>query len=273
MAAVAPTAMRILDAPFPEELSDRLAPFVYRVSGLTRGVKQTFREILAFPQRLEEGALDTWRASFSRKQRRTGTGRRTVDGGTYAYVPQPMWRDTFFELFADAAPGAREHYARQFCSMALLHVAGEDTWISAARLLGLPARRCRWAARAMSAQRKAGTDSLFEARLRELARGMAADPKRVNCGDRRRALSDFTVIGTDDWSRLPAGTPTGINTPELRRFGAAWIWCRFTGGDHRLAPGLKHSGSEVSQRYQDLFVPEMTAESRDALSAYGRTLL
>lgn len=124
--------------------------------------------------------------------------------------------------------------------MALVKLCGAYTWTEAARLLDLHGvNGARFANGMVTALMHGGQADVFAARLHEVAESLEAARHRVDFAARRRALTDFRGIPWPEWSRrcaqagLHPGRPGGRN-----RYGAAWLWCHLTLGDHRFAPAL-----------------------------------
>jgi len=159
--------------------------------------------------------------------------------------------------------------------MALVKLCGAYTWPEAARLLELHGvNGAHFANGMVSALIHGGCTDVFAARLYEVAEWLEVDPDRVDFAARRRTLRDFREIPWPEWSCLCAqaglhqGKPGGRN-----RYGAAWLWCQLTLGDHHFAPAL-HAGPrdtvrEVYRRFINVELPTFKA----VLTSYGTRVL
>lgn len=163
--------------------------------------------------------------------------------------PQPFWAEEFEKSFRGLLPKIDENHARRFSSMWLVKLVEGCTWTEAAGKLDLPPERSRGMAnKAIMVLNRENKSDLFAERLREVARRLEADPARVDYGSRRRALSDFTEIPSEEWAAIceDAGVPKG-KAGGKRRYAAAYVWREITRGDYRLAPALQEGKQESSR--------------------------
>ena len=278
MAAVAPVAVDMLASHSVQNLADKLEPFVARVRASTPHVSAHFLRRFAFSGELEEAFVQSW-ARLRRTKRPNSKAISVMPDSHFValeadYVPQLLWKQVYEHRFAEFIRSMHEDHARRFCSMALLRFAGGYTWNSAAELLGLPGRynqdKGSWAMRLL---KEDGTDALFVARLRELARQVVEDVNAINYGARRRALSDFEIIAAADWDDLRVAANLTSWVGSRRRYASAWVWCHLTSGDYRLSPALRGAGSHTYEKYRAFINRPSFNQLKDSLIPYGSTLL
>ncbi len=80
----------------------------------------------------------------------------------------------------------------------------------------------------------------FVLALHHLAARLEALPVKANYQARRTALDGLTRISMHQWQVLTGQTSRPLRWREGRRRNTAvWLWAHVTGGDWRLAPGLR----------------------------------
>jgi hypothetical protein len=280
MAAIVPPAVAILAADSPADFVQRMKPYVEAAERRGRAQAMNLpayfefspRLRTAFGQCLAPSMIFTHRAGL---HARTVRRPRRYYAFTPAHVPQLLWSDLYASRFAGFFPGRSPDYVRRYCSMALVKLCGTYTWTEAARLLDLHGvNGARFANGMVVALTRGGQADVFAARLHEVAEWLEADLHRVDFAARRRALSDFREIPWPEWSSLCA--QAGLHPGRLggrNRYGAAWLWCHLTLGDHHFAPAL-HAGPrdtvrEVYRRFINVEFPKFQA----VLTGYGTCVL
>jgi hypothetical protein len=189
-------------------------------------------------------------------------------------IPQLLWEDVYESHFATLVPGTLPVSVRRFCSMTLVKLACDVSWDETATALELTDTKGSILACAMVTRLgRADTASRFAARSRDIALRLSASLEPVDYGARRRMFATLATIGPDAWPAVCRTSGVRTGKPGGReRFATAWLWTRLTGGDYRLAPGIRDQPTAVRDTYRRFVSSELDL-MRDALEAYGETLI
>jgi hypothetical protein len=280
MAAVVPPAVAILAASSSADLVQQMRPYVEAAERRSRAQAMNLPAYFefssglrtAFGQCLAPSTTFTHRAGL---HARAVQKRRRYYGFTPAHVPQLFWPDLYASRFVDFFPGRTADYVRRYCSMALVKLCGAFTWHEAAQHLALHGVNGATSANGMLTALKRGERAeVFARRLHEVASSLENESLRVDFGARRRALSDFREIPWPEWSRLCVGA--SLHPGKLggrNRYGAAWLWCHLTLGDHRFAPALQAGPQEAVREVYRRFIKFELPRFKTLLTDYGSRLL
>jgi len=267
LAAIVPPAVALLAAPSPGAFARGLKPYVAaaerrgRAHAMNLATDFGFSPRLraAFGQCLAPSVTFTCRAGLHARAAHTLQRRYAF---TPAQVPQLFWPDLYASRFAEFFPGRTSDYVRRYCSMALVKLCGAYTWNEAARLLDLHGVNGAGCANGMvDALQHGGQADAFAARLHEVAHWLEESTLRIDFRARRQALRTFREIPWYEWKDrcVRAGLHPGM-LGGRNRYGAAWLWCHLTSGDHRFAPALQGgrmvSVREVYRRFLKVELPK-----------------
>ena len=280
MAAITPPAVAILAAESPADLARRMQPYVEAAEHRSRSHAWNLATDFGFSPRLRTAFRQCLAPSVTFTRRaglhaRAERDQRRRYAFTPAHVPQLLWPDLYASRFVEFFSGRTSDYVRRYCSMALAKLCGAYTWNEAARLLDLHGvNGARLANSMVEALTHGGQADVFAARLHEIAAWLEGDSRRVDFGARRRALGDVREIPWLEWDRLCAqaglrpGRPGGRN-----RYGAAWLWCHLTLGDHRFAPALQAGHRDAVREVYRRFVKAELPRFKALLVDYGARFL
>ena len=281
MAAVAPTAMYLLDSDSLITLTDRLRPFVARAQEFVgRRVPAHFR-IFSFAGPLEEAFIKSWQPMRlvahlflgSYADRPTSKDNHLLSLSP-DLVPQLWNQGAYDEMLADLMPGRRKMNHRRVCSMAILRITDQYTWKEAAASLGLPTSDVGYATGIMTGMGKMGTKETFLLRIREQALQITHDPKPTNYGVLRRLLVDLRQVDVNDWRTMCRETKQSPLGREAIHYAAVWLWSYLTKGDFRLSPWFSDNDNDRRRHaYRNFVVNTLDEPLKERLIVYGRALL
>ena len=280
MAAAVPMAYSIVRATSDANAQGWINVLAERLAN-RRTNRWAVLEQFHFSRRLK----DYFRIAYSSRAKfDQGIGGRSLRGQdhnkpTYVFesrhVPQLLPKLDFDSRFAKLLPGIQENHARRFCSMALVRLCGQYTWIEAAAELEIPVNSGdAMANRAVGVLRAAGAYESFAKELHRVAARLSAQPARTDYERRRDILCHFTDIPQESWEDICDKAGVGVGKSGGRsRYAGAWLWAELTGGDWRLAPSLadgrQSSRRAVFQRFYADWLPKLKVP----LLAYGECLV
>lgn len=191
-------------------------------------------------------------------------------------VPTLLWQEEFRRSFSKFFSTGKENTERCFCSMALVKLCRNCTWIQAASELGLNAREGMTVAGIGRVHlRENNARNAFGEALQNLAKRLTDSPPRIDYAARRKILSNLTSIPLELWSEMcHAAGITLRNSKNRSKHAAVWLWAELTGGDWRRAPGMV--GAEDTLRTRAVYRVQcktIIPRVENGLRTYGSQLL
>ena len=207
-------------------------------------------------------------------------------------VPQVLglrdYQEFFGEFHGDVASAqVNELSSRLVCSIALVKFNHNCSWKEAIEKLLIPESCTVEVKKVASIFQYSDNAKLFPERLEQLTDRLARDPQRINYGDRRRALSSFTNLNSEEWTNFrQEAVKLGVSarrTGQASHYAAMWIWIRITGGLWKYAPAfitrkealaLKNKSGQynVGYRYR-FFLKELVPSIEPLLEEYAEMVL
>ena len=244
------------------ELSAQFQPFIQRLRGGNRGDLHNVARGCGFKGLV----LQAWNAGLSSvpafDHRLALPSPYGCPEGRYLFgaqhVPQLLWENEYRKHFRPFFSRSTLHddTCRQVCSAALISLAGETTWAGAFRMLDLPFTSTGLNM-AMGMMNALQHNQNFVLALHDLAARLEALPVKANYQARRTALDHLTKISLNQWKVLTGQTSSQSWWRQGRRRNiAVWLWAHVTGGDWRLAPGLRGTRSSMSRNTYMKFVKQ-----------------
>lgn len=185
-----------------------------------------------------------------------------------ANIPELIWADAWEQLLAGFFATKRPRAARRFCSLALVRLLQNGTWVDAAVALGMPPQRAKSPNGYMTALNRRGKLPTFVATLGSVARGLGRTRPLVDYEPRRDALRHLKEIATPAEIARSSWTAQSM----YRRCAAAWIWEEFAGGDALCSPSIQHATRPRTEAYYR-FLAMASPSDQEELLRYAQRVV
>lgn len=277
VAIVASLSLDILRSETPDDMAHRMRKFGKRCTDRMPKRKWIFSDSFHLSSRLD-AAFRGCLAEGANFDRSSGNKSLITEGEEYDFearhVPQIITKSDYDRLFARLMPEIRENYARRYCSMSLLKMRTGCTWTEAAAILNLPVCSAQYAGRVRGGLNNTSNSKYFAEHLHSVAKSLSDNKNKVDFQERRKLLKDFVDFPEKDWKATC--DEAGINygwQGSRSRYAAAWLWAELTGGDWKLAPGMRQGNTESLREGYRNQEKEIFPKIAEALRAYGRERL